>query len=222
MARRVGAPVAVGITEDLVDHPGHFTNYQQIVNPDGSLGARFDKVHRVPFGEYLPLRFLIKHLPGASLVPHDAVSGHAPAVLDTKLGRLGIMISWEVFFGARARDAANHGGEILLNPTNGSSYHGTILQTQQIASSRLRALETGRWVAQVAPTGFSAVINSSGHVLVRSEVSETRVIVQRVELRRGRTWYTRLGDRPFIGLALIFIALAWIASRRGAMSPTST
>ena len=54
--------------------------------------------------------------------------------------------------------------QVLLNPTNGASYTGTLLQTQQIASSRLRALETGRWVAQVAPTGFTAFIDDTGHV----------------------------------------------------------
>ena len=218
LALRVGAPVAVGVTEDIIGRPGRFTNYQQIVNPDGSLGARYDKVHRVPFGEYLPLRSLIEHLPGASLVPHDAVSGRGPAVLDSYLGRLGVMISWEVFFGARARDAANHGALVLLNPTNGSSYHGTILQTQQVASSRLRAIETGRWVAQVAPTGFSAVIDSTGHVLVRSRVSQTRVIIAKIELRRGRTWYTVWGDRPIEAAALALIAAAWVAESKRSKS----
>ena len=66
------------------------------------------------------------------------------------------MISWEVFFGGRAREGVKHGGEVLLNPTNGASYTGTIVQTQQVASSRLRAIETGRWLVQAAPTGLLA------------------------------------------------------------------
>ena len=84
------------------------------------------------------------------------------------------MISWEVFFGDRARDGVGHGGRVLLNPTNGSSYTGTILQTQQVASSRLRALETDRWVVQVAPTGFSAFVTPSGEVLDRTGASASR------------------------------------------------
>jgi len=215
LARRVGAPVAVGVTEDVLGEPGRFLNYQQVVNPDGSLGARYVKVRRVPFGEYLPLRWLIKHLPGADLVPHDAVSGKAPAVLDTPpIGRLGVIISWEVFFGGRARDGAGHGGLVVLNPTNGSSYRGTILQTQQVASSRLRAIETGRWVAQVAPTGFTAVVTSQGGVVVRSAVSERRVIVETVGLRAGTTWYVRVGDKPVVALGLVLIAVARALDRR--------
>ena len=57
------------------------------------------------------------------------------------------------------------GAELVVNPTNGSSYWLSIVQTQQVASSRLRALETDRWVLQVAPTGFSAVVTPDGRVL---------------------------------------------------------
>jgi apolipoprotein N-acyltransferase len=210
VAKRVGAPVAVGVTEDVPNRPGRFVNYQIMVNPDGSLGARYDKVRRVPFGEYLPLRWIIKHFPGADLVPHDAVAGHGPAVLDTTKGVLGVVISWEIFFGGRARDAIGHGGLVLLNPTNGASYRGTILQTQQVASSRLRAVETDRWVAQVSPTGFTAVITPGGHVVARSKVSEQRVIVATVGLRAGCTWYLQLGDKPVFALALVLLIVARI------------
>ena len=63
---------------------------------------------------------------------------------------------------------------ILLNPTNGASYTGTVLQTQQVASSKLRAIENGRWVVQVSPTGFSAFVDPDGGVHQRTDVSEQR------------------------------------------------
>ena len=69
-------------------------------------------------------------------------------------------ISWEIFFGGRARESVVHGAEAITNPTNGASYTGTIVQTQQVASSRLRAIETGRWVVQAAPTGFTAIVDA--------------------------------------------------------------
>ena len=59
---------------------------------------------------------------------------------------------------SRRATACEHGGTVILNPTNGSSYTGTILQSQQVAASRLRAIENGRWVVQVSPTGFSAFV----------------------------------------------------------------
>ena len=81
-----------------------------------------------------------------------------------------------MFFGGRARDGVRDGAGVVVNPTNGASYSGTIVQTQQIASSRLRALETGRWVVQAAPTGFSAFVSPDGDVIERTAVGERAVI----------------------------------------------
>jgi apolipoprotein N-acyltransferase len=127
------------------------------------------------------------------------VAGTGPAYVDLPDGtRLATVISWEVFFGGRVRSGVREGGQAILNPTNGASYSGTIVQTQQIASSRLRAIETGRWVVQAAPTGFTAIVDDEGNVLQRTAVSERAVLYDSVELRTGLTWYTRLGDAPFI------------------------
>jgi apolipoprotein N-acyltransferase len=98
---------------------------------------------------------------------------------------------------------------LVLNPTNGSSFTGTIVQTQQVASSRMRAIETGRWVGQVAPTGFTAVVDDRGNVLERTAVSERAVIQREMELREGLTIYTRWGNGPALVLALALIAGGW-------------
>jgi apolipoprotein N-acyltransferase len=188
--------------------------------------SRYEKVHRVPFGEYMPLRGLL-HALGAptDLVPRDAVAGSGPAYIDipTNTGdvRAAIVISWEVFFGDRAADGVDHGGTFILNPTNGSSYTGTILQSQQVASSRLRAIENGRWVVQVSPTGFSAFVSADGDVFDRTAVSEQKVITRTIPLKSGTTWYSTLGDTPF-GLVMLLVLLgswivpgrAWLEKRR--------
>jgi apolipoprotein N-acyltransferase len=219
-AARLGVPISVGVTEDAPGKPNRFTNAQVVVTPDGEITSRYDKVRRVPFGEYVPLRGPLDAL-GAPVdeVPHDAVAGTGPAVLDIPDGtRLGVVISWEVFFGGRVRDGVREGGGVVLNPTNGASYSGTIVQTQQIASSRLRALETGRWVVQAAPTGFSAFVTPDGDVIDRTSVSERAVVRHAVELRRGETWYTRLGDGPIILVMIAGLAATWWLARRGAPS----
>jgi hypothetical protein len=93
-----------------------------------------------------------------------------------------------------------------INPTNGSSYTWTVLQSQQVASSRLRAIETGRWVVQVSPTGFSAFVDPEGHVHQRTGVSEQKVISSHVAIRSGKTIYVALGDKPWVVLiALVFL-----------------
>ena len=81
--------------------------------------------------------------------------GEQPPLLDVPgpVGRVATPISWEIFFPDRTREGVEAGGRLVLNPTNGSSFTGTIVQTQQVASSRMRAIESGRWVAQVRPPG---------------------------------------------------------------------
>ena len=103
---------------------------------------------------------------------------------------------------------------MLLNPTNGSSYWLTQVQSQQIACSRLRAIETGRWTLQAAPTGFSAIVTPDGDVVDRTGISERRVLHGTIGVREGLTWAVRVGDRPMLLLSLALIAVAWLVSRR--------
>jgi apolipoprotein N-acyltransferase len=221
-AARLGVPFAVGITEDVPGQPGRITNAQVVVTSDGQVTSRYDKVRRVPYGEYVPLRGLLDTL-GAPVdqVPTNAIAGSGPAVLDLPDGtRVAVAISWEVFFGGRVRDGVKHDGAFVLNPTNGASYTGTILQTQQVASSRLRAIETGRWLVQVSPTGFSELVTPDGDVLDRTAVSERAIVRGTVELRTGRTWYVRAGDAPFIAALVLVLVGSWIATlRRRRASP---
>jgi apolipoprotein N-acyltransferase len=214
-AARIGAPFAVGVTEDAGPH--HFLNAEMIVAPDGTVVSRYDKVRRVPFGEYMPLRGLL-HALGAptDLVPRDAVAGHGPAVLTLPSGlKLAVVISWEVFFGGRANEGVEHGGTVILNPTNGSSYTWTVLQSQQLASSRLRAMEQGRWVVQAAPTGFSAFVSPAGDVHQRTAISEQAVISRTITTHTGRTWYSRLGNLPII----LFVVVANVVAIAGKKRP---
>ena len=213
-AARLNAPFVVGITEDM--NARYFTNAQIVVNEDGTLGDRYDKVRRVPFGEFVPLRGLLETL-GAPVdrIPRDALAGSDIAQLQVADTTVGVVISWEVFFSGRANEGVEAGGSVLVNPTNGSSYTGTILQTQQIASSRLRAIENGRWLVQVSPTGFSAFISPTGEVFDRTGVSEQRVLERTINLRSGRTLYSNLGDLPFIVLMVAVLgSLAFIARKR--------
>lgn len=215
-ARRLGVPLVVGITEDAGD--SLFTNAQVVVEPDGRISGRYDKIRRVPFGEYIPLRPLLSSV-GApvDLVPRDARPGDARGWLDIGDTRAAIAISWEVFFGGRVNEGVVDGASYIVNPTNGSSYTGTILQTQQVAASRLRAREQGRWLVQVSPTGFSAFVTSAGQVLQRTSISAQAVVEQSIDLREGRTPYSRLGNGFYIWLLLV--AFAWRLRQRARAIP---
>jgi apolipoprotein N-acyltransferase len=121
-----------------------------------------------------------------------------------------------VFFAGRADDGVARGGAVLLNPTNGSSYTGEILQRQQVAASQLRALETGRFVGQAATTGFSVFIDPNGRVLEKIAIGQRAVVFRDVPLREGRTWYSYLGDLPLVLLMLAVLSLMAVRGRPGA------
>jgi apolipoprotein N-acyltransferase len=235
-AKRLDAAFAVGVTEDAENG---FTNAQIVVDAAGSIISRYDKVRRVPYGEYIPLRSLLRAL-GAPVdrVPRDAVAGRERAVIEVPIAAgdgatgnnatdtepadaravsqtvpLAVAISWEVFFAPRANDGVAGGGLVLLNPTNGSSYTGEILQRQQVAASQLRAIETGRFVAQAATTGFSVFIDPDGNVLEQIAIGKSAVVLREVPLREGRTLYSRLGDLPMIVLMLAVLVFIGVRSR---------
>ncbi|MEY2421335.1 MAG: apolipoprotein N-acyltransferase [Acidimicrobiaceae bacterium] len=210
LAKRLHTTLLVGVVEG--DGDG-FHNSQVAIDPNGYYTDRYEKVRRVPFGEYVPLRWLLEPFAGSTLNERDAFDGHDPALLRTPAGTFGVVISWEVFFPDRARAAIRQGGEVLLNPTNGASFHGSIIQSQQLATSRLEAIMTGRWVVQAAPTGFSAIITPSGEIVQRAGISEQRVLEGTVQRRSGLTWATRLGDWPALILAALLIALGWLPLR---------
>jgi apolipoprotein N-acyltransferase len=214
LARSLDATLVAGITEG--EGPDEFVNASVVYLPDGTEAGRYEKVRRVPFGEYVPFRGLIESIAGdgAGLPERDARAGTGPAVLDTPVGRVGVAISWEIFFTNRGRDATLHGGQILLNPTNGSSYWLTQVQTQQVASSRLRAIESGRWVLQAAPTGFSGVVDPDGRVIARTSISERAVLQEVVALRDGDTIATVIGPLPVVVVSALLVAAAWLLEWR--------
>jgi apolipoprotein N-acyltransferase len=214
IARRLHTNLIVGVVEG---DGNRFHNAQVAIDPEGNFVDRYEKVRRVPFGEYVPLRGLLEPFAGSSLIERDALVGADPPILQTPAGRFGVSESWEVFFPDRTRAAIRAGGEVLLNPTNGASFHGSIVQTQQVAASRLAAITNGRWVLQAAPTGFTAIINADGTVEQRTSISERRVLEGTVQRRTGETIATRVGDWPALILAFALVGLGWLVEFR---SPT--
>lgn len=219
LAQQLESPLVVGTVEGVSDT--EFRNSSQALDAQGVWGDRYIKVQRVPFGEWVPFRSLIEKVAPDTLASRDATISHQSGLVRTDAAPLATAISWEVFFGHRARSAVRAGGKLLYNPTNGSTYTGTFVQTQQVASSRLRAIEGGRWLVQVAPTGFSAFVSPTGEVFQRTGTSERAVEVRRdVPLRTGFTWYIRWGDTPPRVAAVLLLAGAWALDRRSHRTQT--
>jgi len=212
VARTLGATTVAGVVTDA--GPDRFRNAAVAWAPDGRVVATYEKVHRVPFGEYVPLRGVISHLADLSAVPRDAIAGRGPGVLVTPAGPLGVMISYEVFFADRARAAVRAGARVLLVPTNASSYTTSQVPAQELAAARLRAIETGRDVVQAAPTGFSAVVDAHGKVRRRSRLGPPDVVSATITLRDGQTLAVRVGDGPLVMAAVAALVGAYLWTRK--------
>lgn len=221
LARRLRTTLLVGVTEPVGQT--QFRNEIVAFAPSGHVVATFEKVHRVPFGEYVPLRGFFRHLANLSAVPRDAIPGTGTGMIETPAGRLAVLVSYEVFFPGRGRSGVRAGGQLIVLPTNTSSYSSSQAPTQEIAASRLQAVSQGRFLLQAAPTGFSAVISSSGDVLARSSLGTRDVIQATVPLLDGATLYQRWGDLPVLLLALLAALAGWARAwpnRRPGRRPT--
>jgi apolipoprotein N-acyltransferase len=199
LARRLRATVLAGVTETV--SATAFRNEVVAWGPRGSVVGHYEKVHRVPFGEYVPDRAFFSHFANLSAVPLDAIPGHGTGELTTPAGRLGLMVSFEVFFATRGRAATRAGAELLVVPTNTSSYATSQVPSLEIAADRLQAVEEGRDLVQAAPTGYSTVVGADGALRARSALGRRQVLEATVHLRTGRTIYEELGDTPVLVLA---------------------
>ena len=213
-AVRLHTTLIAGVTEPA--SPTTFRNEIVVWGPDGRIVGTFEKVHRVPFGEYVPFRSFISHFANLSEVPTDAIPGHGTGLLRTPAGPLGTLVSFEVFYADRSRTSVRAGAELLIVPTNTSSYATAQVPTQEVAADAVQAVETGRDVVQAAPTGYSAVVDQRGRILERSVLGRGQLLTATVPLRRGFTPYDHLGDLPFLLLAGVGLGAAWAHQRRAA------
>jgi apolipoprotein N-acyltransferase len=199
LALASGATLVAGVVED--EGTDHFRNAVAAWDPDGQPAGRYEKVRRVPFGEYFPFRDIVKEL--YEIPARDALPGDQPGFIATPAADLGFVISYEAFLPDRARAAVRAGAEVLLIPTNSASFKGSIVPNQQIAAARLRAWETGRDVVQAGPTGYSAFLTVRGAVHFQTALGTAETVVAPVPLRKGLTPYARFGDWPLLAAAVV-------------------
>jgi apolipoprotein N-acyltransferase len=215
--RAVGVPVLVGA---VLSGPGpdHVSNAGIVWSPRTGSGARYVKRHPVPFGEYIPFRAqltgVIKRL---DQIPRDFYAGDRPGLLQVGPARVGDVICFEVAYDGLVRDVVEGGAQVLVVQTNNATYNRTGQPAQQLAMSRLRAVEHGRSVLVAATSGISAIVTPDGRVRERTRELTARTLVRAVPLRGDRTVADRLGGAPEWLLAAVGLTAALGAglARRG-------
>ena len=223
LARETGTPLLVGSLGSISpsDRPGLY-NRSFLTDRAGAVVGWADKVHLVPFGEFLPLPWLFGYL--EALTVHsgrfDPGEDHRVLPLPGAEAKLGVFICFESIFPGIPRTLASRGATLLVNTTNDAWFGDSAAPRQHLAMAVLRAVETGRPVLRAANTGISCLIEPSGRIRRRTRLLETETIAATVHPRMESTPYTRWGDWVLLANAMALGAaglLGW--SRRRVSRP---
>jgi apolipoprotein N-acyltransferase len=187
-----------------------------VSRPDGEPGDSYDKVHLVPFGEYVPLQrvlFFVNRLVQGAVAEFEA--GESLEPLHTPFGDAGTVICYEAIFPGEVRRLAKAG--FFVNLTNDAWFGHSAAPLQHLALAVARAAENHRWMARAANTGISAIVDPAGRVVARTPLEEERVLQGTLHARSDVTPYAAHGDVFGWGCAIFagFAGLGWRAwSRR--------
>ncbi|WP_328811749.1 apolipoprotein N-acyltransferase [Rhodococcus sp. NBC_00294] len=222
-ARAVGVPILVGAVLRRGD--GTTTNTSMVWDPVTGPADTHDKRQLVPFGEYLPLRPLVTALVPSAARAGNFVPGNGDGVVEIAGLRVAVATCYEVAFDALVTDAVRTGAQLIAVPTNNATFGRTEMTYQQLAMSRVRAVEHGRSVVVSATSGVSAIIDPTGEVTQRTDLFTPAALVATLPLGDELTLATRLGSAPegaataAAVLALIAASIAARRTRRGTPNP---
>jgi apolipoprotein N-acyltransferase len=187
LAKRLRAPILVG---GIFDGPTVTTAYNAGVvwTADGPT-SRYVKRKVVPYGEYVPFREALGPIVPKfdRFIPRDMLAGDQPNVLPVGGVAIGDTICWDIAFDGLIREAVDGGANVLVVQTSNASFTGTHQPAQQFAISRLRAIETGRWVLIPSTNGISAIVNANGKVVARAPLHRPALLNASVPLAAGFT-----------------------------------
>jgi apolipoprotein N-acyltransferase len=169
-------------------------NSATLISPSGEWTARYDKVHLVPFGEYLPFPKLFAFAGGLTKEVGQFKAGQSRAPLHAGDESLGVFICYESVFPDEVRQFANNGAQVFVNISNDGWYGDSGAYAQHLNQTRMRAIENDRWLLSATDTGVTASIDPYGRVVVRLPRKVRDTLAAPYALNSGTTFYTRHGD----------------------------
>ena len=192
-------------------------NSAYLVSGGGVVLDRYDKVHLVPFGEYVPLKpvffFLNKLVVGLG----DFVPGSDPRVMSGPSGHLGLVICFEVIFPDLVRQFVDRGADYMVTITNDAWFGRTSAPYQHFAMVVFRAVENRVPFARAANTGISGFIDAEGHILRTTDIFVEGALSGEVRIGGTRTIYTAYGDLFTLGCAILLLLAAIRTWRQGTL-----
>lgn len=193
-------------------------NSMTAMDARGTILGNYDKAHLVPYGEYLPLKWLLKPLGLSRLVPGtiDFLPGPGAHTMSLQMGgkpvKVGLQICYEIIFSGQVVDRKNR-PDFLFNPSN-DAWFGSWGPPQHLAQARLRAIEEGLPVVRATPTGISAVIHADGRVVHSLGHGKAGRIDAQLPLAKAPTLFARFGNILPVCFALLLVAFALLPLAR--------
>jgi len=199
LARQTGSWVvagAIGITPAMQrgGEKSQIFNSAALVNPQGEWVGRYDKVHLVPFGEYLPFPQLFAFAGGLTKEVGEFQHGASRVPLEAGGERLGMFICYESIFPDEVRQGPLQGAQVLLNMSNDGWYGDSGAWKQHLQQTQMRAIENDRWLLAATNTGMTASIDPYGRIVAATPRQVRTTLAAPYALGVGTTFYTRHGD----------------------------
>jgi apolipoprotein N-acyltransferase len=196
-----------------------YFNSAYFLDREGKPLARYDKIHLVPFGEYIPLRRLFFFAETITKDVEDFTPG-AGYVLAPLEGRpVNALICFEAVFPELARRFVRDGSQLIVNLTNDAWYGWTAAPFQHLAMSRWRAIENRRYMLRAANSGISAIVRPTGGLQAVTGLFREEICVGFFAFSSAQSIYTRFGDVFVLACAIILCLLVILCFWRGRFRP---
>ena len=194
-------------------------NSAVLVSPAGDWVGRYDKMHLVPFGEYVPFKQIFSFAGGLTKEVGDFTPGASRTPLQAGQAKLGVFICYESIFPDEIRQPVADGAQVLVNVSNDGWYGDSGAYAQHLKQARMRAVENNRWLLRDTNTGVTAAIDPYGRVVASIPRKVRAALDAPYALNNVITFYTRHGDWfaylcAIISVAALFMRLPLLTRTR--------
>jgi apolipoprotein N-acyltransferase len=216
--RSIGIPFIIGSPSYAnAQNKQIYYNSAYLIDPQGNPDGRYDKVHLVPFGEYVPIKRWLPFIDKLVAQVGDFKRGKTGNTLKWQDHNIGMQICYEVIFPGLSRDMVQNGANLLVNITNDAWFGRTGAPYQHFSMAVLRSVENRRFLARAANTGISGFIDPCGRILKTTQLNQEASATESIALLTMRSLYSRWGDWPLAILSFglpTFILIRQFSAKR--------